>query len=160
MMDRVLTEVGRAVSAGGRGARDLELQRINSHHNFTQQEDHFGARVWITRKGAIKATRDSWAMIPGSMGTRSYIVVGKENAMSFHSAPHGAGRRYSRTKARKLFTMTDLNRAMEGIEYRRSGALLDEIPGAYKDIDQVMDNARELVETKFVLKQFINVKGD
>jgi tRNA-splicing ligase RtcB len=94
------------------------------------------------------------------MGTRSYIVVGKENAMSFHSAPHGAGRRYSRTKARKLFTMTDLNRAMEGIEYRRSGALLDEIPGAYKDIDQVMDNARELVETKFVLKQFINVKGD
>src|SRR5215468_10175658 len=160
MMDRVLTEVSRAVSGSERGRRGLELQRINSHHNFTQQEDHFGARVWITRKGAIKATKDSWAMIPGSMGTRSYIVVGKENPMSFHSAPHGAGRRYSRTKARKLFTMNDLNRAMEGIEYRRSGALLDEIPGAYKDIDQVMENAHELVETKFVLKQFINVKGD
>jgi tRNA-splicing ligase RtcB len=160
MMDRVLTEVSRAVSGGDRGPRDLELQRINSHHNFTQQEDHFGARVWITRKGAIKATRDSWAMIPGSMGTRSYIVVGLENPMSFHSAPHGAGRRYSRTKARKLFTMSDLNRAMEGIEYRHSGALLDEIPGAYKDIDQVMEYARELVETKFVLKQFVNVKGD
>jgi tRNA-splicing ligase RtcB len=160
MMDRVLSEVNDAVSGAERGSRDLEIQRINSHHNFTQQEDHFGARVWITRKGAIKATKDSWAMIPGSMGTRSYIVVGKENAMSFHSAPHGAGRRYSRTKARKLFTMTDLNRAMEGIEYRHSGALLDEIPGAYKDIDQVMDNARELVETKFVLKQFVNVKGD
>jgi tRNA-splicing ligase RtcB len=156
MMDRVLTEVGRAV--GGR--RGLELQRINSHHNFTQQEDHFGRRVWITRKGAIKATKDSWAMIPGSMGTRSYIVVGKENPMSFHSAPHGAGRRYSRTKARALFTMNDLSRAMEGIEYRHSGALLDEIPGAYKDIDQVMENASELVETKFVLKQFVNVKGD
>ena len=160
MMDRVLTEVSRAVSGSERGRHGLELQRINSHHNFTQQEDHFGARVWITRKGAIKATKDSWAMIPGSMGTRSYIVVGKENPMSFHSAPHGAGRRYSRTKARKLFTMNDLNRAMEGIEFRRSGALLDEIPGAYKDIDQVMENAHELVETKFVLKQFINVKGD
>jgi tRNA-splicing ligase RtcB (3'-phosphate/5'-hydroxy nucleic acid ligase) len=156
MMDRVLTEVGRAV--GGR--HGLELQRINSHHNFTQQEDHFGRRVWITRKGAIKATRDSWAMIPGSMGTRSYIVVGLENPMSFHSAPHGAGRRYSRTKARALFTMNDLSRAMEGIEYRHSGALLDEIPGAYKDIDQVMENASELVETRFVLKQFVNVKGD
>jgi tRNA-splicing ligase RtcB len=156
MMDRVLTEVSRAV--GGR--RDLELQRINSHHNFTQQEDHFGRRVWITRKGAIKATKDSWAMIPGSMGTRSYIVVGRENPMSFHSAPHGAGRRYSRTKARALFTMHDLSRAMEGIEYRHSGALLDEIPGAYKDIDQVMENARALVETRFVLKQFVNVKGD
>jgi tRNA-splicing ligase RtcB len=156
MMDRVLSEVSRAV--GGR--HDLELQRINSHHNFTHQEDHFGRRVWITRKGAIKATRDSWAMIPGSMGTRSYIVVGRENPMSFHSAPHGAGRRYSRTKARALFTMNDLSRAMEGIEYRHSGALLDEIPGAYKDIDQVMENASELVETRFVLKQFINVKGD
>jgi tRNA-splicing ligase RtcB len=160
MMDRVLTEVNHAISGGEGGRRDLELQRINSHHNFTQQEDHFGARVWITRKGAIKATKESWAMIPGSMGTRSYIVVGRENPMSFHSAPHGAGRRYSRTKARKLFTMTDLNRAMEGIEYRHSGALLDEIPGAYKDIDQVMEHARELVETKFVLKQFVNVKGD
>ena len=156
MMDRVLAEVSRAV--GERGG--LELQRINSHHNFTQQEDHFGRRVWVTRKGAIKATKDSWAMIPGSMGTRSYIVVGLENPMSFHSAPHGAGRRYSRTKARALFTMNDLSRAMEGIEYRHSGALLDEIPGAYKDIDQVMENARELVETKFVLKQFVNVKGD
>jgi tRNA-splicing ligase RtcB len=160
MMDRVLMEVSRAVAHGHPGLQDLELQRINSHHNFTQQEDHFGRRVWITRKGAIKATKDSWAMIPGSMGTRSYIVVGRENPMSFHSAPHGAGRRYSRTKARALFTMNDLSRAMEGIEYRHSGALLDEIPGAYKDIDQVMENAKELVETRFVLKQFINVKGD
>jgi len=160
MMDRVLVEVSRAVALGHREPHNLELQRINSHHNFTQQEDHFGRRVWITRKGAIKATKDSWAMIPGSMGTRSYIVVGRENPMSFHSAPHGAGRRYSRTKARALFTMNDLSRAMEGIEYRHSGALLDEIPGAYKDIDQVMENAKDLVETRFVLKQFINVKGD
>ena len=84
--------------------------------------------VWVTRKGAIKARREQWAMIPGSMGTRSYIVVGKENPMSFHSAPHGAGRRYSRTKARALFSMDDLSRAMAGIEYRHSKVLLDEIP--------------------------------
>ena len=99
-------------------------------------------------------------MIPGSMGTRSYIVVGKENPMSFHSAPHGAGRRYSRTKARALFSMDDLSRAMAGIEYRHSKVLLDEIPGAYKDIDEVMEHARDLVEVKYVLKQFVNVKGD
>jgi tRNA-splicing ligase RtcB (3'-phosphate/5'-hydroxy nucleic acid ligase) len=133
---------------------------VYSHHNFTQKEHHFGETIWLTRKGAIKATKESWAMIPGSMGTRSYIVVGKENAMSFHSAPHGAGRRYSRTKARGLFSMDDLRRAMEGIEYRHSKVLLDEIPGAYKDIDQVMENAKDLVEVKYILKQFVNVKGD
>jgi tRNA-splicing ligase RtcB (3'-phosphate/5'-hydroxy nucleic acid ligase) len=160
MMDRVLTEVSVAIyGEPGRDA-DLELQRINSHHNFTKKENHFGHDVWVTRKGAIEARKDNWAMIPGSMGTRSYIVVGKENAMSFHSAPHGAGRRYSRTKARGLFSMNDLSRAMEGIEYRHSKVLLDEIPGAYKDIDQVMENARDLVEVKYVLKQFVNVKGD
>jgi tRNA-splicing ligase RtcB len=114
----------------------------------------------VTRKGAIKATKESWAMIPGSMGTRSYIVVGKEHPMSFHSAPHGAGRRYSRTKARSLFSMDDLSRAMAGIEYRHSKVLLDEIPGAYKDIDQVMEHAKDLVEVKYVLRQFVNVKGD
>jgi tRNA-splicing ligase RtcB len=160
MMDRVLTEVSVAIYGEPGREADLELQRINSHHNFTKKENHFGQNVWVTRKGAIEARRDNWAMIPGSMGTRSYIVVGKENAMSFHSAPHGAGRRYSRTKARGLFSMDDLSRAMEGIEYRHSKVLLDEIPGAYKDIDQVMENATDLVEVKHVLKQFVNVKGD
>jgi tRNA-splicing ligase RtcB len=160
MMDRVLAEVSYAVYGAAGRHDELERQRINSHHNFTQKEHHFGADIWVTRKGAIKATRDSWAMIPGSMGTRSYIVVGKENAMSFHSAPHGAGRRLSRTKARSLFNMADLSRAMQGIEYRHSKVLLDEIPGAYKDIDQVIENARDLVEVKYVLKQFVNVKGD
>jgi tRNA-splicing ligase RtcB len=106
------------------------------------------------------ARQDDWAMIPGSMGTRSYIVRGKENPMSFNSAPHGAGRRYSRTRARALFTMADLSKAMEGIEYRHSKVLLDEIPDAYKDIDEVMEHAKELVDVKYVLKQFINVKGD
>jgi tRNA-splicing ligase RtcB len=160
MMDRVLTEVRHAVHGGDNNAPALELQRINSHHNFTQEEQHFGSRVWVTRKGAIEARRGNWAMIPGSMGTRSYIVVGKEHPMSFHSAPHGAGRRYSRTKARALFSMDDLSRAMSGIEYRHSKVLLDEIPGAYKDIDEVMEHARDLVEVKYILKQFVNVKGD
>ncbi|HXG90380.1 MAG TPA: RtcB family protein [Vicinamibacterales bacterium] len=160
MMDRVMTEISFAVYGKDGHQEALELQRINSHHNFTKQEHHFGELVWVTRKGAIEARKDNWAMIPGSMGTRSYIVTGKENEMSFHSAPHGAGRRYSRTKARNLFTMTDLSKAMEGIEYRHSKVLLDEIPGAYKDIDQVMENAKELVEVQYILKQFVNVKGD
>jgi tRNA-splicing ligase RtcB len=160
MMDRVLTEVSYAVYGEDGHQAALELQRINCHHNFTQKETHFGRHVWVTRKGAIQARAGMWAMIPGSMGTRSYIVVGRQNDMSFHSAPHGAGRRYSRTKARRLFRMEDLREAMAGIEFRDSTVLLDEIPGAYKDIDQVMEQARDLVEVKHVLKQFINVKGD
>jgi tRNA-splicing ligase RtcB len=160
MMDRVLAEVSHAVYGADGHQAAIEVQRINSHHNFTQQESHFGETVWVTRKGAIEARKTNWAMIPGSMGTRSYIVVGKEHPMSFHSAPHGAGRRYSRTKARALFKMEDLRDAMKGIEYRHSKQLLDEIPGAYKDIDQVMENAKELVEIKYTLKQFVNVKGD
>ena len=99
-MDRVLAEV--SVAARGEEGHEarLELQRINSHHNFTQQERHFGHDVRVTRKGAIRARTGDWAMIPSSMATRSYIVVGKEHPMSFHSAPHGAGRRYSPTRAR------------------------------------------------------------
>jgi tRNA-splicing ligase RtcB (3'-phosphate/5'-hydroxy nucleic acid ligase) len=160
MMDRVLTELSHAVYGEDGHQPQLEVQRINCHHNFTQKEHHFGQDVWVTRKGAIQAKAGMWAMIPGSMGTKSYIVVGKEHAMSFHSAPHGAGRRYSRTKARSLFNMNDLAKAMEGIEFRKSKVLLDEIPGAYKDIDTVMENAKELVEVKYILKQFVNVKGD
>ena len=160
MMDRVLAEVSLAVYGEDGHQAEIEAQRINSHHNFTQQENHFGETVWVTRKGAIEARKTNWAMIPGSMGTRSYIVRGKEHPMSFHSAPHGAGRRYSRTRARVLFKLEDLRDAMKGIEYRHSKELLDEIPGAYKDIDQVMENARDLVEVTFTLKQFVNIKGD
>ena len=99
-------------------------------------------------------------VIPGSMGTRSYIVSGKENIMAFHSAPHGAGRRFSRTEARKQFTFEDMEKAMVGISHRASKELIDEIPGAYKDIDQVMENSKELVDVVHVLKQVVNVKGD
>jgi len=160
MMDRVMMTLSEAVFGTAARTRELEVQRINCHHNFTQVETHYGEAVWITRKGAIQARRDMWAMIPGSMGTRSYIVTGLENPVAFNSAPHGAGRRYSRTKARQLFTMRDLDAAMHGIEYRRSTVLLDEIPSAYKDIDDVMENARSLVEIRHTLKQFLNVKGD
>ena len=160
MMDRVMIELSRAVYGDASRAGGLEAQRINCHHNFTQLEKHFGERIWVTRKGAIEARRGMWAMIPGSMGTRSYIVTGREHPMAFNSAPHGAGRRLSRTAARRQYTMSDLDSAMRGIEFRRSSALLDEIPSAYKNIDEVMDHAKDLIEVKHVLTQFVNVKGD
>jgi tRNA-splicing ligase RtcB len=160
MMDRVMLELSYAVQGPGGRPDALELQRISCHHNFAQRERHFGEEVWITRKGAIEARPDMWAMIPGSMGTRSYIVTGLGHPMAFCSAPHGAGRRMSRSQARKQFTMRDLESAMTGIEFRRAPVLIDEIPAAYKDIDEVMAHARELVAIRFTLRQFVNVKGD
>lgn len=160
MMDRLMIELSRTIYNDSAHMAELEVQRINCHHNFTQLEEHFGQRIWVTRKGAIEARRGMWAMIPGSMGTRSYIVTGLENAMAFNSAPHGAGRRMSRSAARKRFTMTDLDAAMKGIEFRRSSVLLDEIPAAYKDIDEVMEHAKDLIEVRHTLTQFVNVKGD
>jgi tRNA-splicing ligase RtcB len=140
--------------------REIEVERINCHHNFTQIERHFDRDVWVTRKGAIQARPGMKAMIPGSMGTRSYIVSGLGHPMSFQSAPHGAGRRFSRGQARKTFSMKDFDAAMAGIEHRRSTVLIDELPGAYKDIDEVMANARDLVKIDYTLKQIINMKGD
>lgn len=160
MLDRVMAELATVILGDHARAQELEFDRINCHHNFTQIEEHLGKRVWITRKGAIQAKVGMKGMIPGSMGTRSYIVTGKENPMSYHSAPHGAGRRMSRAAASKAFTMEDFDKAMEGIEHRRRENLIDEIPGAYKDIDHVMENAAELVEVVTTLKQVLNVKGD
>lgn len=160
MMDRFMAELATVVLNDHTKMSDLEVRRINCHHNFTAIERHLGCDVWITRKGAIKASLDSYGMIPGSMGTRSYIVKGKGNPMSFESAPHGAGRRFSRGEARRQFTMDDFDKAMAGIEHRRTDILLDEIPGAYKDIDNVMENAKDLVEIEVTLKQILNVKGD
>jgi tRNA-splicing ligase RtcB len=137
-----------------------ELQTVNCHHNFTQQEHHFGQKLWVTRKGAISACEGEWGLIPGSMGTASYVVQGKGNEMAFNSAPHGAGRRLTRNAARKTFTMESLETAMQGIEWRHAGAFLDEHPSAYKDIDQVMRDSADLVEIKYTLRQLINVKGD
>ena len=158
MMDRFITEV--KYSVFGNRTEDIELQRINCHHNFTQIENHFGEGVWITRKGAIEASEEKRGMIPGSMGTKSYIVSGLGNKLSFNSAPHGAGRRMSRNKAKAMFKMEDMEKAMEGIEFRKSDVLIDEIPGAYKDIDKTMEYAKELVRVEHTLKQIMNCKGD
>lgn len=155
MMDRLVRHVEEWV-----GTTVVRQEEINCHHNYTEQERHFGEDVWLTRKGAINAERGRPGLIPGSMGTASYVVVGKGDPDALHSAPHGAGREYSRTRARKTFTQDDLRVAMVGIEYRDTDAFVDEIPAAYKDIDRVMADAADLVEVRHVLRQLVNVKGD
>jgi tRNA-splicing ligase RtcB len=160
MMDRVMKELS-YIFYGEDGHQDeMDIERINCHHNFTQQEEHFGNKVWITRKGAIQMRKNQKGIIPGSMGTRSYIVSGLENALSFNSAPHGAGRRFSRSEAKRRFTLEDLAKVMGNISYRHSKSLIDEIPMAYKDIDEVMENSKELVHVDHTLKQIVNIKGD
>ena len=136
-----------------------EVERIQCHHNFTKREHHFGKNILVSRKGAIEARDGQLGLIPGSMGTRSYVVRGKGNAGSFNTAPHGAGRRLSRNRARKSFTMDDFDRDMVGIEVNRSQAFLDELPGAYKDIDLVMEQSADLVEILHTFRQIVNVKG-
>ena len=137
-----------------------EVDRINCHHNFTQQETHFGREVWVTRKGAIQMKSGQRGVIPGSMGTRSYIVSGLGNPEAFESAPHGAGRRMSRTQARKQFTLDDLAARMTGIACRVRPSLLDEHPDSYKDVDMVIDRSRDLVRVEHTLRQVLNIKGD
>jgi tRNA-splicing ligase RtcB (3'-phosphate/5'-hydroxy nucleic acid ligase) len=155
MMDRVATQFGHWV-----GGRVQELERINCHHNFTQQETHYGKSVWVSRKGAIKAEPGDPGLIPGSMGTASYVVAGRGNPESLNSSPHGAGREYSRNAARKAFSLEELKKAMRGIEFRASEAFIDEIPAAYKPIDQVMQDAADLVSVRHKLRQLVNVKGN
>lgn len=154
MMDRVIDQLGRHM-----GEEVERRDEVNCHHNYTEIEEHFGAEVLVSRKGAIAAHEGVRGLIPGSMGAASYVVTGKGNEMSLCSAPHGAGRAYSRTAAKKTFTQADLRRRMKGIEYRDSAAFIDEIPDAYKDIDVVMADAADLVTVDHVLSQFINVKG-
>ena len=136
-----------------------EVERIQCHHNFTKREHHFGRNILVSRKGAIEAQDGQIGLIPGSMGTRSYVVRGTGNAASFNTAPHGAGRRLSRNKARESFDMDDFDRDMAGIEVNRSEAFLDELPGAYKDIDLVMEQSADLVEILHTFRQIVNVKG-
>lgn len=132
---------------------------IDCHHNYTERENHFGENVWVTRKGAVKATQGTLGIIPGSMGTKSYIVEGLGNLMSFCSCSHGAGRRFSRSEARRRFTQEDLIAQTSGVECRKDGSVIDEIPAAYKDIDEVMENQKDLVKVKYTLKQMLCVKG-
>jgi tRNA-splicing ligase RtcB len=155
MMDNAMRQVFGFLGFG------RETRRINCHHNFTQLETHHGRQLWITRKGAIRADVGDLGVIPGSMGTASFIVAGKGNPASWLSCSHGAGRRHSRTQAKKLFSTTDLAAQMAGKVWLsgRADKLVDEIPSAYKDIDEVMADQADLVEVLHTLHQVLNYKG-
>ena len=134
-------------------------ETIECHHNYTEQETHFGKDVWLSRKGAINASLGRPGLIPGSMGDASYVVTGLGNRLSLESSPHGAGRTHSRASAKRTFTRDDLDKRMEGVAWGNSDAFLDEHPEAYKAIDVVMEDARDLVAIRHTLRQIVNVKG-
>jgi tRNA-splicing ligase RtcB len=143
--------------AGGKPTKPL--LSVNCHHNYAEKEVHFGEDVYVTRKGAVRAREEDYGIIPGSMGTKSFIVKGKGNHDSYCSCSHGAGRLMSRSKAKKHFSLDDLVEQTQGIECRKDEGVLDEIPGAYKPIDEVMANQSDLVEVVATLKQVVCVKG-
>lgn len=138
---------------------EVTSEVVNCHHNYVAIEHHYGANVFVTRKGAIRARAGDLGIIPGSMGARSFIVSGRGNPESFCSCSHGAGRKMSRTAAEKLFTEKDLIEQTAGVICRKDKGVIDEIPGAYKDIDQVMLNQSDLVDILHTLKQIVCIKG-
>jgi tRNA-splicing ligase RtcB len=158
---KVMMEV---VIAALRRHIDIEFtitqEAINCHHNYVERENHFGRNLWVTRKGAIRAREGDLGIIPGSMGQRSFIVRGKGNLESYCSCSHGAGRAMSRTQAVKQFTTEDLKAQTMGVECRKDAGVIDEIPSAYKDIDVVMENQKDLVEIVHTLKAVLCVKGN
>lgn len=156
MLSRILRELSVILNQGEPIAAEAE---INCHHNYACKERHFGREVLVTRKGAVRAGKGEFGIIPGSMGTKSYIVRGLGNPESFESCSHGAGRRMSRNEAKRRFTVGDLRKQTAGVECRKDAGVLDEIPAAYKDIDEVMANQKDLVEVVAVLKQVLCVKG-
>ena len=137
----------------------VEGMLVNCHHNYVSWETHYGEELTITRKGAISAKHRQLGIIPGSMGTETYIVEGLGNPESFHSSAHGAGRRMSRRKARETFTSEDLEEQTEGIECRKDKGVIDEIPGAYKDVKRVMELQQDLTRPLYTLSQVMNIKG-
>jgi tRNA-splicing ligase RtcB len=155
MMSRVVDEFERWVEAPVE-----RVDEVNCHHNYTAKERHFGKDVWLSRKGAIDAHKNVMGLIPGSMGDLSYVVRGKGHRGALCSSPHGAGRSHSRTAARKLFSRDDLDHRMKEVTWGDSDAFLDEHPQAYKPIETVMNDAKDLVEVVHTLRQIINVKGD
>jgi tRNA-splicing ligase RtcB (3'-phosphate/5'-hydroxy nucleic acid ligase) len=159
MMDRLLRQLAFALGFEGDVARLGLTMSVNCHHNYIADEVHYGERVLVTRKGAIRAGKGDLGIIPGSMGTGSYIVRGLGNLESFESAPHGAGRLMSRGEARRRFTKEDLQRQTEGVECRKDTGVLDEIPGAYKPISEVLEKSSDLVEVVAAIKQIVCVKG-
>lgn len=155
MMELVLAAMRRHISK----EFTITQEAINCHHNYVEKENHFGRNLWVTRKGAIRARQGDLGIIPGSMGQRSYIVRGKGNPESYCSCSHGAGRTMSRAAARRTFSVADLIAQTEGVECRKDDAVLDELPSAYKNIDEVMENQTDLVEVVHTLKQVLCVKG-
>jgi tRNA-splicing ligase RtcB len=154
MMDLVIEAMRRHLPAF-----EVTREAVNCHHNYVERERHYGDDVWLTRKGAIRARQGELGIIPGSMGARSYIVRGKGAPESFDSCAHGAGRRMSRNQAQKCFKVEDLVSQTHGVICRKDRGVIDEIPGAYKDIDEVMANQSDLVEVVHTLKQVLCVKG-
>lgn len=137
----------------------LTSEAINCHHNYVEKENHFGQNVYVTRKGAVRAREGDLGIIPGSMGAKSFIVRGKGNPDSFCTCSHGAGRKMSRNEAKKTFTLADHAKATAGVECRQDLSVLDETPGAYKDIDAVMAAQSDLIEVVHTLKQVLCAKG-
>lgn len=136
-----------------------DVMAVNCHHNYVASERHYGEDVWVTRKGAVRARIGDLGIIPGSMGARSYIVKGLGNQESFHSCSHGAGRTMSRSQAKKKISLSDHEKATAGVECRKDSEVLDESPACYKDIEQVMEAQKDLVEVVATLKQVLCVKG-
>ena len=159
MMRRVIKDVSYHILGCNKVEKYLIDFSVDCHHNYINVENHFGENVLITRKGAISAREGEFGIIAGSMGTRSYIVKGKGNPQSFMSASHGAGRIMSRNKAKALFTEVDIQEQTKGVVCRKDSGILDELPGAYRDIDQVMEDQKDLVEPVYQLKQLICIKG-
>jgi tRNA-splicing ligase RtcB (3'-phosphate/5'-hydroxy nucleic acid ligase) len=149
----------RVIEAARSALRKSHVEAVNCHHNYVQQEHHFGREVYVTRKGAVSAKLGELGIIPGSMGARSYIVRGRGNPESFESCSHGAGRAMSRGQARRRFTLADHRAATEGVECRKDKDVIDETPAAYKDIDAVMAAQADLVDIVHTLKQVVCVKG-
>jgi tRNA-splicing ligase RtcB len=156
MMKRLLQQFNRMFN---KGEEFVPEYTVNAHHNYVALEQHFGENVYVTRKGAINAETGRFGIIPGSMGAKSFIVKGLGNEQSYNSCSHGAGRKMSRTAAKKKFTRDDLERQTKGVECRKDSGVIDEIPGAYKNIEEVMRNQSDLVEIVAELKQVVCVKG-
>jgi tRNA-splicing ligase RtcB (3'-phosphate/5'-hydroxy nucleic acid ligase) len=157
MMERVIKDLSYAVH-NENGKIEVDF-KVNCHHNYLAKENHYGENVLVTRKGAVRARQGDFGIIPGSMGTRSYIVEGLGNEESFCSCSHGAGRRMSRGAAKRTYTVKDLEQQTAGIECRKDDGVLDEIPGAYKNIDEVMANQTDLVKILHELRQIMCIKG-
>jgi tRNA-splicing ligase RtcB (3'-phosphate/5'-hydroxy nucleic acid ligase) len=156
MMERFVRIIEKHL-AGGKKTKPLIS--VNCHHNYAEKEVHFGEEVYVTRKGAVRAQEEDYGIIPGSMGTKSYIVKGKGCTESYCSCSHGAGRLMSRNKAKNVYTLDDLIAQTKGVECRKDSGVIDEIPAAYKPIDEVMKNQSDLVEVEATLKQVLCVKG-